>query len=72
MPNSAMRRRRRPAGAGLAPLGGHQQRAQAGEAVGVDEPERHQLGERLLGLRGQAGRCPAAISSKNEAPWVVR
>src|SRR5262249_6170689 len=43
------------AGAGdrLALLGGNEQRAQSGEAVGIDEAERHELGERLLDLRAQ-------------------
>ena len=31
----------------------HQQRAQAGEAVGRDEAERDQLGQRLLDMRAQ-------------------
>ena len=34
-------------------LGRHEQRAQAGEAVGSDEAERDQLGQRLLDLRAQ-------------------
>ena len=37
----------------LAPVGRHEQRAQAAETVGGDEAERHQLGQRLFDLRRQ-------------------
>ena len=36
-----------------AAVGGHEERAQPREAVGIDEAERHELTEGLLGLRGQ-------------------
>ena len=42
-----------PAGARLAPVGWHEQRAQAAEAVRRHEAQRHQLGERLLDLGAQ-------------------
>ena len=63
--------RRRADGAGRRPAARsprHQQRAQAGEAVGGDEAERDQLGQRLLEPACAAGRVPSTISSKNEAP----
>ena len=53
MPNVAVRRRRRAPAIGLRSVGRHQQRAQAAEAVGGDEAERHQFGQRLLDLGAQ-------------------
>ena len=44
------------AGERLALVRRHQQRAQAAEAVGGREPERHQFAERLLELRAQQAR----------------
>src|SRR5258708_6061717 len=40
----------------VALAGRHEQRAQAAEAVGIDQALRHQLGQRLLGLPAQQPR----------------
>ena len=45
------------ASARASPIRRHEQRAQAAEAVGVDEAQRHELGERLFDLRGQHARA---------------
>ncbi len=63
---AAARRRRVPPRLALGER--HQERTQAGEAVGGDEAQRDQLGQRLFELRAQQAAVPRSSSSKKEAP----